>query len=285
MSKKPVIAVIGTGIMGTGIARNFLENGYTVHTWNRSPERMKDLVRSGAELASTPRKAAANADIVFEVTANDDSSRSVWLGDEGILVGAGPSNVMITCATLSVDWTDELAKICTEKNQPFFDMPMTGGRKGAENGNLILLSGGDKTKLSSLKPDLKAIAKDILYFGSAGSGMRYKLILNSLQAVLIAEFGEAMRMSRETGLDDEVVAKALSELPGGYTLQLMQQNYPKSPRPINFSVDWITKDLKYAKQMATGSAYPLLEQALKEYEKKVLEGGGQDDWSSISYPE
>ena len=82
------IAVVGLGIMGHGIADNFLKNGYELTVWNRSPEKAQDLVGRGARLATTVAEAVESADIVFEVTANDESSRGLWLGENGIIAHA-----------------------------------------------------------------------------------------------------------------------------------------------------------------------------------------------------
>ena len=99
---KKTIAVIGTGIMGSGIVTNFLKNGYTVIVWNRTQNKLTPLIKKGAQTAKTPKEAASAADIVFEVTANDESSRSVWLGSDGILKGAKPDTTLIINGTVSV---------------------------------------------------------------------------------------------------------------------------------------------------------------------------------------
>lgn len=169
MNKK--IVVIGLGIMGHGIADNFLKNSYEVTVWNRSSEKADDLVKQGAHLASSIKEAVQNADIVFEVTANDQSSQEIW---KDILQVAKSEQYLITCATLSVQWTDELAKKCGDASLTFFDMPMTGGRVAAESGQLTLLVGGNKGKLNEIKDELNAIAKDVKLFGDVGAGMRYK---------------------------------------------------------------------------------------------------------------
>ena len=162
------VAVVGLGIMGHGIADNFLKTGYSVTLWNRTKDKADDLLARGAKWADTPAQAAQDADIVFEVTANNESSREVWLGKDGIL-SKGSSDqpkFLITSATLSVDWVQELAQKADSPNTTFFDMPMTGGRIAAESGQLTLLVGGDETILDQLRPDLEAIAKDVKYFGS-----------------------------------------------------------------------------------------------------------------------
>ena len=174
------IAVIGTGIMGAGIAANFLKRGFKVVVWNRDDEKLKPFIKKGAVAAKTPREAVSKADIIFEVTASDESSRKVWLGNEGILAGASKGTVLIASGTFSVTWIDELARLCEVQKLTFFDMPLTGGRKGTEDGTLILLVGGNKAKFQKLKPVLNAISERTVYFGKVGSGTRFKLILNSL---------------------------------------------------------------------------------------------------------
>lgn len=277
------IAVVGTGIMGSGIAANYLNAGYQVFLWNRTKEKLGALAGHGGVIVDTPRDAAQQADIIFEVTANDESSRSVWLGDEGILAGARPDSILVSSGTLSIQWIDELARLCTERGFTFFDMPLTGGRVGAESGNLTLLVGGDKDRLEEVKPDLAAISTQVFYFGPAGSGIRFKLILNMVQGIHMIAFGYAMNMAKDAGMDVGAVGEALAERMGG-TTAMGWRDYQKIPDPINFSVQWIAKDLAYAKEM-TSSLHidtPLLDEALKKYLEAIEKGMGDDDWTVVT---
>ncbi len=275
------IAVLGLGIMGHGVADNFLKNGQDVAVWNRSSEKYRDLVARGARQANSVVDALQDAELVFEITANDESSRTIWLGENGIIANANQGQILITCATLSVEWVDELAKICAEKGLTFFDMPMTGGRVAAENGQLTLLVGGNEAGLDEVKPHLKNIASQVKYFGSAGSGMRYKLVLNSLQAVHIAAFGEAMQLARTLGLDERLVGEALVERPGGALTQLAWKGYNNLPDPINFSVGWIAKDQAYALKNVPYNSLPILTESLLYYERAVSAGLANKDWTYI----
>lgn len=275
------IAVVGTGIMGSGIAANFLKAGYDVTVWNRTPAHAEPLIKQGAAAEASPRAAAAAADIIFEVTANDESSRAAWQGDNGILDGVDVSKTLIASATLTVDWIEELARLCAGKGYNFFDMPLTGGRPAAESGTLTLLTGGDEQKLALLKPDLTAISSKILYFGPSGSGMKYKLTLNALQATHLAAFGEAMRLAEKAGLDAAAVGPALVDRPGGIQTVIGWQAYQAGDIPLSFSVDWIAKDLHYAKQMAGDLPLPLLDDVLAGYDRLQKHGHGNDDWAMI----
>jgi 3-hydroxyisobutyrate dehydrogenase-like beta-hydroxyacid dehydrogenase len=273
------IAVIGLGIMGHGIADNFLKNGYEVIVWNRTTDKADYLIKQGVKLAPSVKEAVTNADLVFEVTANDQSSKEVW---SNILEVANPSQYLITCATLSAEQTDKLVTECSNKGFVFFDMPMTGGRVAAESGQLTLLVGGNKDKLEEISKDLEAVAKDIKYFGKGGSGMRYKLILNTLQAIHLAGFGEAMRMAETAGLDKNLVGQALVERPGGVLTNIAWQSYVEEPNPITFSVEWIAKDLGYASDMTKTINHPLLDDVHNLYEKAIKLGLNQADWTKIN---
>ncbi len=277
------IAVVGTGIMGAGIASNFLKRGFSVTTWNRNKEKLNALVKLGAQIAATPKSAAEGADIVIEVTANDESSRLVWLGDEGIIKGAGKNTILIACSTLSANWVDELSRLCADKQLNFFDMPMTGGRIGAETGKLVLLVGGDENKLQDLTPDLQAISEKIIYFGKAGSGTRYKLLLNMLQAIHIEALGEILKIADQSGLDVKRVGDALAERPGGTTTNLAWRDYQTKPTPINFSVQWIMKDLGYAKALAANLSTPLLDETMHKYQEAIQRGLQDEDWTAINH--
>lgn len=276
------VAVVGLGIMGSGIANNFLKNDYEVHVWNRTKANAARLIARGAIWSNSPAEATKKANLAFEVTANDESSREVWLAKNGILAGADRSKSLITCATLSVKWVDELIENCQKNGFGLFDMPMTGGRIAAKRGELTLLIGGNERKLDKLKPDLSAIAKDLKYFGSAGAGTRYKLVLNMLQAIHIAGFGEALKLARVAGLDEKTVGEALKERPGGALTALAWEGYQKQPEPINFSVQWIAKDLHYAKQLAADLRLPFLEQVIQVYERAISQGLAKSDWTKIT---
>lgn len=281
MNKKK-IGIIGLGTMGNGMAENFLKNNFQVVVWNRNVAKMDRLVSLGAIKAASPKELASMVDVLFEVTANDESSKAVWLGEEGILVGAKDTTILVTSATLSIEWIDILSQLCVERSFIFLDAPLTGGRVAAEMGNLTMLFGGDEKIVDSLRSDLQAISGKILYFGSAGNGMRYKLILNFLQAVHIIGFGQAMKMAKKANMSLEKVAEGLVDRPGGVITQIAKSAYFSEPDPVTFSIEWIMKDLGYAKEFAHDETLTLLNDVLKVYEKAVDSGFKSKDWASVN---
>lgn len=280
--KKFKVGIVGLGIMGRGMADNFLKKGYKVYVWNRTKSVLTPFTKKGAVVCKTPAEVAKLADIVFEVTANDESSKSVWLGKNGVFSGTHSKSILIVSATLSASWTDKLIAECKKRKLDFLDIPLTGGRIGAETGKLTLLCGGDVKILNKIKPTLRAVAKNIYHFGPAGHGMRYKLILNFLQGLHIVGFGQAMKIAKENKMDLKKVAEALADRPGGAITSIAKDAYFKDPDPVTFSIEWIAKDLKYAKKLAGKLDVDLLDKVISKYKKAIKSGYSQKDWASIN---
>lgn len=276
------IGIVGLGIMGSGMARNFLKNDFEVNVWNRTTKVADKFVAEGAKVCDSPAEVCQNSDIVFEVTANDESSRDVWGNENGIFAAADKSKILISSATLSVDWIDELVAECKNNGFTFLDMPLTGGRIGAETGNMTMLVGGEKKVLDDLRPTLKAVAGKIFRFGPAGHGTRYKLLLNMLQAIHMVGYGEVMKVAEKAGMDISAVSEGLADRPGGAITNIAKNSYHNQPNPITFSVEWITKDLSYAKQFSSSTKTPLLDDVLVAYQRILNEGRGNKDWTNVN---
>jgi len=204
------VAFIGLGNMGAGMARRLLQAGYELHVYNRTKSKASELQRAGARVFLTPREACAGVDAVFAMTADDTSSRSVWLGPDGVLAAQlAPRAFAIECSTLSYDWVLELASAAQARTLRYLDAPVTGLPDAAATGSLTLLVGADSANLDSARPLLNAVSNRILHFGAVGSGTAYKLIINMIGAVQIASLAEGMALAEKAGLNLATVADAI----------------------------------------------------------------------------
>lgn len=279
------IGMVGAGIMASGMVQNFLKHGYKVHAWNHTLEQLEPLLAAGAQKADSPKAVAQAADIVIECVSDDDASRSVWLGQHGMLAGASADKVLIAMSSLSLDWIDELAGLCKEKGYQFLDAPLTGSRPGAEGGTLKLLVGGEKSVLDQIRPQLAAISDKIYHFGPAGAGMRFKLILNTLSAIQIDAVAQAILLAQRAGLQTNDVHHALFDAPMGPASPVVNSVFKglDDPQHLNFAVKLIEKDLRYAKAMAQqyDINFELLNITQADYAKAKDAGLADRDWTSI----
>lgn len=276
------VGIVGLGIMGRGITNNFLKGKHQLFVWNRTKKVTEEFEKKGATVCNSPADIVNKADIVFEITSNDKSSKQVWTGEKGILSGARPDSILVASATLSSQWIDELIKLCKKSKFNLMDIALTGGRIGAETGSLTLLCGGKSEILEIIKPALSSISKKIYHFGPAGHGMKYKLILNFLQAVHLVGFGQAMKIAKTYKMNLKKVAEALADRPGGIITGIAKKAYFKNPPPLTFSIENITKDLTYAKKLAKGLDLGFLDDVLSLYKKGVKKNMSNEDWAAIN---
>src|SRR5437764_232884 len=130
MSKSHV-AILGLGIMGSGMAGRLLSAGFPLSVYNRNPEKAHPFADAGAHLAISPKEAAARSEIIISMVADDVASRQVWLGENGALSGARPGSVLIESSTLTVAWIKQLASAAEKRHCELLDAPVTGTKRHA----------------------------------------------------------------------------------------------------------------------------------------------------------
>lgn len=281
------IGIIGAGIMAAGMTQNFLKAGYEVTVWNRTKSHLAPLLAAGAVQAASPKAVAEVSDIVIECVSDDAASRHVWSGDEGILAGANGKKVLIASSSLSLAWTDELVEICKQRGLTFMDMPLTGSRAGAENGTLRLLIGADKQVLESIRTDLEAISEKMYHFGAPGAGMRFKLMLNSLIGIHMNAVSQARELAQRASIDSKTFSEALIDGnmgPLSPSTKLVLDSVNWEPNHVNFAVQWLEKDLRYAREMADmyDFNFDLLNDTQVDYAKAKNAGLAEHDVTSIA---
>src|SRR6266542_1812505 len=108
MSKHRV-AFLVLGIMGLGMARRLLANGFSVAVFNRNPKKSNAFAEGGARVAASARDAASGAEVIICMVDDDTASSAMWLGENGALSATAPGTVCIDSSTVTVDWVRELS--------------------------------------------------------------------------------------------------------------------------------------------------------------------------------
>lgn len=279
--------MIGLGLMGSGMARRLLGAGFPLAVWNRNPERARALAAEGAHVAATPRDAAARADVVLSMVADDAASRAVWLGDHGALAGATRGAVLVECSTLTVGWIGQLFREVAARGCELLDAPVTGSKPHAASGELVFLVGGSAAALETARPALAAMSRAILHVGASGRGALLKLVNNFMCGVQAASLAEALALIERSGLDR---AKSLELLttgaPGSPLVKTLSARMTARDYTPNFLLRLMAKDLTYA--LAEGRKYGLalatVASALEVVDQAVAAGNGDEDFSVLVEP-
>jgi 3-hydroxyisobutyrate dehydrogenase len=253
----PRVAVLGLGIMGSGIAQNLLKAGYAVAVYNRTRAKAEPLAALGARIANNPCEAAAEADVIVSMVGNDEASRAMWTGETGALAQAKSGAVLVECSTLSVAWVRELASLAA--NRPLLDAPVTGSKDAAAQGKLKLFVGGAQAVIEQVRPVLEAFSQEITHMGPSGSGVLLKLVNNMMVAVQAVALAEGLILAERGGLNVEQVINVISQgAPGspivkGKAGKMLARDYEDT----HFALRWMQKDAAYALRAAEEFGVPL----------------------------
>ncbi|MEO1296033.1 MAG: NAD(P)-dependent oxidoreductase [Cyanobacteria bacterium J06636_16] len=278
------IAVLGTGAMGSRVARNLLKANYPVIVYNRTVARAQFLLALGATYAATPREAAEQADVVISMVTQDEASRAVWLAPGvGAVAGLDKNTIAIESSTLTVDWTKELGAAITTRGAAFLDAPVVGSRPQAEASKLIYLVGGKPEALIQVEACLQA-SGTVYPVGAVGEGMTMKLAVNALFGIQVAALAEILGMLNGQGIALDKALSCLNELPimspaaRGAAGLMMQNNHS----PL-FPIELVTKDFRYAVQtVPRGEVVMPATAAIREvYQTAIAQGYGSDNMTAV----
>jgi len=277
---KPRVAFLGLGIMGSGMARRVLANGFPLSVYNRNAKKAEGFAESGARVATSPRDAATGANVIVCMVADDNASRAMWLGENGALAAATPGTICIDSSTVTVGWTRELAEAAHAKKCEFIDTPVTGSKTQAASGELNFLVGGDSATLEKARPVLAVMSKSITHIGPVGSGALIKLINNFVCGVQIIAIAEAVAMIERSGLDRTRALEVLTQgAPGSPLVKAVSGRMTAADYTPNFLLRLMAKDLKYSLEEADKLSLHLTTAAaaLDTFQKAIAGGYGEKD--------
>ena len=280
----PRVAILGLGIMGSGMAGRVLAANFPLTVYNRNPEKAKRFADAGAFVADSPREAAARSEIVISMVADDTSSRAIWFGSEGALAGANKNAVLIESSTLTVSWVKELAAAAAERGCELLDAPVTGTKPHAASGELIFLVGGSEKALAVVKPVLSVMSRDILHLGPTGSGAVMKLINNFLAGAQATSFAEAVAFINASGLNRDIAISILTNgAPGSPLVKTIAARASAGDFTPNFTLRLMAKDIGYALEEGKrhGIQLQTAASALAVLKQAVAMGYGEKDFSAV----
>jgi 3-hydroxyisobutyrate dehydrogenase len=280
----PRVAILGLGIMGSGMASRLLSANFPVTVYNRNRDKAAPLSSAGASVAGSPREVAAQADIIISMVADDVASKMVWLGENGALAGAARGSVLIECSTLSVGWIKELSAAATQRGCELLDAPVTGTKPHAAAGELSFLVGGSEPALAAARPVLSVLGQQIVHLGPNGSGALMKLINNFMCGVQAASFAEALSLIDAGGLDREkAVAILTNGAPGSGIVKRVAARSASNDFAPHFMLRLMAKDLGYAidEALHRGLSLQTASSALTVFTRAIARGHGDEDFSAV----
>ena len=279
---QPPVAVLGTGIMGSAMARNLVDAGLNTTVWDRSPSATEPLAEAGARVAASPREAVRDARVVITMLPTPDVVNSVIFG-EGVAEAFAEGAVWAQMGTIGVTATTELAGrlSAVRPGVMFVDAPVSGSKGPAEAGQLLILASGPPAAEPVSRPVFSVIGRKTVWLGQAGRGSRLKLVVNAYMSILIEGVAEALALAARLGIETETVAEAIEGGPLDAPIaDAKLHQMERGDFAPEFPLEWALKDVDLAIGAAGGAALPLLAALSGQWHAAVNAGHGREDVSA-----
>lgn len=280
-SMTETVGFIGVGLMGHGMAKNILKQGYALTIMghrNRAP--VDDLVALGASEAATPAEVAAASSIVFLCLPGSPQVEAVVAELQGSLA---KGSVIVDCSTSDPVSTLRLGEQLAAVGLHLVDAPLGGTPVQAEEGQLSALVGATKAVFDRLKPVIDAWAGTVVHIGGPGDGHKMKLLNNFLSLGYAAMYSEALALGEKVGISAQTFDSAIrgSRMDCGFYQTFMAYMLEGNRESHKFTLTNALKDLRYVESMAdaAGLVNPIGNAAKNSFAMAVSTGGdGSEDY-------
>jgi 2-hydroxy-3-oxopropionate reductase len=266
------------------MARNLIKAGYSLVVHSRSRGPVDKIVKAGAKAAASPKDVAAQCDVLITMLPNSPEVEQVALGPHGIIEGARRGLIFLDMSTISPIVSQKIGSALEAKGVAMLDAPVSGGEKGAIDGALSIMVGGDKSVFDSVLPIFQAMGKTITLLGPLGMGGFTKLANQIIVAVNLTALAEALTLGKKAGLDRDLLLTALAGgLAGSKCLEQKRGNYVSNTYNPGFKIDLHYKDLGLIMESARALGVPLPATAVVQelFSAMRVKGRGGLDHSGI----
>ena len=286
---KKNILFVGLGNMGWPMACRLLNHGYRVQGFDLTVKAKEAFQKAGGKWLDELK--SAQADFVFSMLPGGTQIKQLYLEDQKLFSILKKGTLIVDCSTADPQTVCEIYKEAKKRNLRFLSIPVSGGTKGAKEGTLTFMAGGEEEDLKEIEFLLKLMGKNIFYAGGPGAGQGVKICNNMLLAIHMIGSCEAFALGKALGLKPEVLNQIMKSSSGNnWSLEKynpcpgLMESVPSSKNyEGGFSVQLMLKDLALAKDSMeqTGQRAELGGKSFEIYKKHFEEGYAEKDFSHI----
>ncbi len=278
------IGFIGLGTVGRHMAANLLKGNYRLTVYDLQAEGTDELQKLGAQVAGSAVEAAKGRDMVIVILPEKEERQAVLAGDQSFLAGIAPGTILVDMGTHSPETTLELAEEASRRRVLFLDAPVWGTKEHAANGLLTILVGGDPALLSRCREAFSYFGLNIIHVGQVGDATRMKVVVNLVQAELMAALAEGLVLGDKLGFKADKILEVLES--GGVASPLFNskgRSISRGDFSRNLALKYVHEGLLIVRDVAEKNKLqlPAADAVRRVYEQAIEDGRGEEDFSAV----
>lgn len=262
------VGFIGLGNMGGGMSANIQRAGYQLVVYDLREEVTKPLLEGGARLANSPAEVARLSDVTFTSLPGPKEVEEVTLGADGVLEGIRPGSIYVDLSSSRPSLIRRLEPIFRQKDAHVLDAPVSGGKSGADSGNLAVMVGGEEEIYLRIKPILDAFGDKVFYAGAIGAGSICKLVHNMIGHSVRQAIAEGLTLGVKAGVEPEALWESVRRGSLG-RMRVLHEGLVRTMfrgefEPASFALNLAYKDISLATELAREYNVPMPMSTLAE---------------------
>ncbi|OAY63881.1 glyoxylate/succinic semialdehyde reductase 1 [Ananas comosus] len=278
------VGFLGLGIMGKAMARNLLRNGFRVTVWNRTLSKCQELVSEGASVGETPASVVKKCKYTIAMLSDPSAALSVVFDKDGVLEEISSGKGYIDMSTVDADTSSKISEAITKKGGYFLEAPVSGSKKPAEDGQLVILAAGGKELYEEITPAFNVLGKKSFFLGEVGNGAKMKLVVNMIMGSMMNALSEGLCLADKSGLNPQTLLDVLDL--GGVANPMFKLKGPamiKGSYAPAFPLKHQQKDMRLALALGDEHAVsmPVAATANEAFKKARGLGLGDHDFSAV----
>ncbi|XP_052184378.1 glyoxylate/succinic semialdehyde reductase 1-like [Diospyros lotus] len=278
------IGFLGMGIMGKAMAVNLLRHGFKVTVWNRTLSKCDELVDHGASVGKTPAEVVKKCKYTIAILADPTVALSVVFDKNGVLEQISSGKGYIDMSTVDFHTSSRISEAIISKGGYFLEAPVSGSKKPAEDGQLVMLAAGEKALYDKILPAFDVMGKKSFFLGQIGNGAKTKLVVNMIMGSVLNAFSEGLTLADKSGLDPQTLLDVLDL--GGTASPLFRMKGPamiQKSYPPQFPLKHQQKDMRLALALGDENAVsmPVAAAANEAFKKARSMGLGDLDFAAV----
>ena len=278
------IGIIGTGMLGEAVGLHLLDSGFKVIVFNRTKDKVENLVKHGAITVDTPKDVAEKSELIITVVKDASAVSDVAFGEDGIIHGRHDGLTIADMSTINPNSAKKISQKFSDSGISFLEIPVMGGPTVAIDGKLIMMVSGKKQIYEKFKDVFDIIAEKVFFLGDSGTAHSIKLAMNLQLAMLALSISEGITLTRKAGFDPEIFLKILNStyFKTGMSEKKAYKMIKDDFEPT-FTLQNLKKDLDTINETANffGANLSMAKQASQIYQNAIDSGFADIDYTGI----